>query len=181
MKIVSLVICLLFFSSSSYSASITSLNLTNSYINIEDSVGSIFTIDIHDTEILMNTPGMLTSCITTIFGCYYLSSVSDGLSANIENNTMLIDISNLQLFWKFDGYGLVPTSPLNVVTNLYDNYFTLDFESIFTGGEPLEGVTNVFHLEGTYNVSAVPVPSSIFLFISGLLLLIRQKKHIKTS
>lgn len=55
----------------------------------------------------------------------------------------------------------------------YNDSYTLDYTTVIPSG-PFSGITYAIHLEGT--ISAIPVPASIWLFGSGLMVLIKLTK-----
>lgn len=87
-----------------------------------------------------------------------------------------VELSSWEVMWNGSAFEQGPrplnTGPFELAIGTYDlvtHVYSLNWKSQINGG-PFNGVTGYWHLEGA--VSAVPVPTAVWLFGSGLLGLI---------
>lgn len=87
--------------------------------------------------------------------------------------TLSVDLSSWEVMWNGSAFEQGPrpvnSGPFVLATGTYDlgtQAYSLTWSSQINGG-PFNGVTGYWHLEGT--VTAVPLPSTVFLLASSLI------------
>lgn len=109
-------------------------------------------------------------------------------SATVDNGdcvgtvcTLSLELSAWEVMWNGSAFeqGPRPVSsgpfvPAVGTFDLSDNSYSVTWSSQINGG-PFNGVTGYWHLEGT--LAPVPIPASLWLFVSGLGLLLSRRRR----